>query len=181
MTEEQRRPDDPWGQATDEPRAAGEPGAGEPGAGGEPREARELWSEVGRRFGDLGRAVRTHLEPESPDSASWSPPPAGGSAAGPRDDLRDDQWAEARDTARRLGRSVQRLTTQAGEAARDPVVRESVQEAARTLGAAIGRTAEDLGAQLRQGARSPRWSDPSRPRPESRPPVAPVRPDDDPP
>ena len=173
MTDEQRRPDDPWGQATDEPRPAG-------GSGG-PREARELWSEVGHRFGDVGRAVRTHLEPESPDSASWSPPPAGGSAGGPRDDLRDDQWAEARDTAQRLGRSVQRLTTQAGEAARDPVVRESVQEAARTLGAAISRTAEELGAQLRQGARSPRWSDPSAPRPESPPPVAPVRPEEDPP
>ena len=80
---------------------------------------------------------------------------------------------------RRLGRSAQRLTTQAGEAARDPVVRESAQEAARTLGAAVSRTAEDFAAQLRESIRSPRWSDPTQPRPTSQPPVAPVRADDE--
>ena len=121
----------------------------------------------------VGRAVRTHLEPESPDSATWTPPPPEGP-----DDRRDDRWAGARDTARRLGRSAQRLTTQAGEAARDPVVREDAQEAARTLGAAVTRSAAEVTAHLRGSLRSPRWSDESRPRPTSPPPVAPVRTDD---
>lgn len=147
----------------------------QPGGPDQPREARELWGEAGQRLQDLGRAVRTHLEPESPDSATWSPPPADGT----QERGRDDQWSDARDTVRRLGRSVQRLTTQAGEAARDPVVRESAQEAARSVAAAVSRAAEELGAQLRDGVRSPRWSDPTRPRPTSQPPVAPIRPDDE--
>jgi hypothetical protein len=149
------------------------------------RDPRELWAEVGHRFGELGQAVSSHLEPESPDSATWTPPPEG--AADRRDDQwadrRDDQWADrwddARDTVRRLGRSAQRLTTQAGEAARDPVVRETAQAAARMLGAAVTRTAEEVAAHLRESLRSPRWSDESRPRPTS-PPVAPIRTDDEP-
>ena len=122
--------------------------------------------------------VRGHLEPESPDSATWSPPPADDPAADPR----DDPWAvppAAGETVLRLGRSVQRLTAQAGEAARDPVVRETAQEAFRSLGAAVSRVAEDIGAQLRENARSPRWSDPTHPRPTSQPPVAPARDEDD--
>jgi hypothetical protein len=142
------------------------------------RDPRELWAEVGHRFGEFGQAVRTHLEPESPDSATWTPPPEGPDDR--RDGRRDDQWADARDTVRRLGRSAQRLTTQAGEAARDPAVRESAQEAARTLGAAVTRSAEEIAAHLRESLRSPRGSDQSRPRPTSPPPVAPVRTDDDP-
>jgi hypothetical protein len=80
---------------------------------------------------------------------------------------------------RQLAQSVQRLTAQAGEAARDPVVRETAQEAFRSLGAAVSRVAEDIGAQLRENARSPRWSDPTRPQPTPQPPVAPVRDEDD--
>jgi hypothetical protein len=130
---------------------------------------------VGRRFQDLGRAVRTHLEPESPDAASWSPP--GEDPAAGRDDWRDDRWADARDAARRIGRSAQQLAAQAGEAVRDPAVRDSAQQAVRSLGDALGRTAEDFGDQLRQNVRSPRWSDPTRPRPDPEPPVTPVRDD----
>jgi hypothetical protein len=141
----------------------------------EPRAARELWTEVGQRFGELGRAVRSHLDPESPDSATWSPPTTDEPAGPPP----GDQWSEARETVRRLGRNTQRLTAQAGEAARDPVVREAAQEVARTLGAAVSRSAEELAAQLRDNARSPRWSDPDQPRPTSPPPVAPLRPEDE--
>ena len=70
----------------------------------EPRAARELWTEVGQRFGELGRAVRSHLDPESPDSATWSPPITDEPAGPPR----GDQWSEARETMRRLGRNAQR-------------------------------------------------------------------------
>ena len=157
------------------PRDAGGPwdAVGGPGGTGEPREARELWAEVGQRFGELGRVVRTHLDPESPDSATWTPPPTGGWA----EPGRDDRWVEARETVRRLGRNAQLLATQAGEAVRDPVVRGSAQQAARSLGAALSRAAEVFGAQLRDNVRSPRWSDPTRPRPQ--PPVAPVDPEQD--
>lgn len=144
----------------------------------QPPEARELWVEVGQHLGALGRAVRTHLDPE-PDSASWTPPPAQGYDDGP-DDRPGDRWDDARDAVRRLGRSAQRLGSQAGEAARDPVVRETAQQAARSLGAAVSRTAEDVGARLQESLRSRGWSDESRPRPTSTPPVAPVRTDDDP-
>jgi hypothetical protein len=152
-------------------RASGEPG--EPSQPQQPQQPQEVWSEVARRFQELGRVVGGHLEPESPDSATWSPPPVDDPAA----DRRDDPWAgpAAGDTVRRLSQSVQRLTAQAGEAARDPVVRESAQEAARSLGVALSRVAEDIAAQLRENVRSPRWSDPTGPRPTSQPPVAPVR------
>jgi hypothetical protein len=152
----------------------GRPGSGDPGA----PPPREMWSEVGRRFQHLGRAVRTHLDPESPDAATWTPPPPGGWDESRRRD--DDQWtgrSEARDTVRRLGRTAQLLASQAGEAVRDPVVRSSAAEAARSLGAALSRAAEDFAGQLRENVRSPRWSDPTRPRPQ--PPVAPVDPEDD--
>jgi hypothetical protein len=165
------------------PRDSGEPGeprdSEEPsGSSPPPQQPREAWSEVGRRFQELGRVVRGHLEPESPDSATWSPPPADD----PTTDRRDDPWATppaAGETVRRLSQTVQRLTAQAGEAARDPVVRESAQEAARALGVAVSRAAEDIAAQLRENVRSPRWSDPTRPPPTPQPPVAPVRAEDD--
>jgi hypothetical protein len=155
--------------------------SGEPGEPQQPQQPQEVWSEVGRRFQELGRVVRGHLEPESPDSATWSPP-ADDPAADPAADRRDDPWAgppTTADTVRRLSQTVQRLTAQAGEAARDPVVRESAQEAARSLGVALSRVAEDIAAQLRENVRSPRWSDPSRPRPTPQPPVTPVRDEDD--
>lgn len=140
------------------------------------QEPREVWSEVGRRFEELGRSVRGHLEPESPDSATWTPPPT----EGPGPDRRDaDEWAAARDAVRRLGASAQRLAAQAGDAARDPAVRESAQQAARTLGTAVSAAIEDFGAELRGRMRSPRWSDADQPRPTSPPPVAPFRPEDD--
>lgn len=144
----------------------------------EPREPREVWREVGRRFEELGRAVRGHLEaePDPADAATWSPPAEDRPGADRRG---EDQWAAARDAVRRLGTSAQRLATQAGGAARDPAVRESAQQAARTLSAAAAAAVEDLGVGLRGRMRSPRWSDPEKPRPTSRPPVAPVDPEDD--
>jgi hypothetical protein len=85
-------------------------------------------------------------------------------------------WDSARESFRELGRSAQRLASQAGDAARDPNVRDSAQRAARSLGDAIVTTVEDFATDLRSRMRNPRWSDSSHP-PE-RPPVAPI--EDDP-
>jgi len=81
-------------------------------------------------------------------------------------------WESARESVRDLGSSVRRIATQAGDAARDPHVRDSAQRAARSLGDAIVTTVEDFAAELRGRMRNPRWSDTSRP-PEP-PPVAPI-------
>jgi hypothetical protein len=82
---------------------------------------------------------------------------------------------------RNLGESAQRFASQAGDAARDPEVRDSAQRAARSLGDAIATTVQDLATELRERMRSPRWSDPTNPHPTERPPVAPVEDDDPPP
>ena len=81
-------------------------------------------------------------------------------------------WESARESVRDLGSSVRRIATQAGDAARDPHVRDSAQRAARSLGDAIVTTVEDFATELRGRMRNPRWSDTSRP-PEP-PPVAPI-------
>lgn len=87
-------------------------------------------------------------------------------------------WESARESVRDLGRNAQRIAAQAGDAARDPQVRDSAQRAARSLGDAIVTTVEDFATDLRNRMRNPRWSDADRPRPAERPPIAPV--DDDP-
>ena len=92
--------------------------------------------------------------------------PPGGRFAGPAD------WDSARESVRDLGNSVRRIATQAGDAARDPHVRDSAERAARSLGDAIVTTVEDIAAELRDRMRNPRWSDPTRP-PEP-PAVAPI-------
>lgn len=82
-------------------------------------------------------------------------------------------WDGAREQVRRLGESAQRLAAHAGDAARDPQVRESAQAAARGITDAVTATV----AELRERMRSPRWSDPDRP--AEQPPVSRTR-DDDP-
>jgi hypothetical protein len=81
-------------------------------------------------------------------------------------------WESARESVRDLGSSARRLAAQAGDAARDPHVRDSAQRAARSLGDAIVTTVEDFATDLRNRMRNPRWSDPSDP--AERPPVAPI-------
>jgi hypothetical protein len=81
-------------------------------------------------------------------------------------------WESARESVRDLGSSARRLATQAGDAARDPHVRDSAQRAARSLGDAIVTTVEDFAADLRTRMRNPRWTDTTH-EPE-RPPVAPI-------
>lgn len=129
---------------------------------------RRVWDEVGDRFDELGRAVRGHL-------AATPPPPAEPAAepAGPD--------GSARDAVRDLGRTAQRWGAQAGAVARDPEVRESAQRATRTLGDAVASSVEGFAGELRARMRSPRWSDPDRPRPTEPPPVTLVRDHDEPP
>ena len=98
--------------------------------------------------------------------ASWGGNWSGGRFANPAD------WDSARESVRDLGSSVRRIATQAGDAARDPQVRDSAQRAARSLSDAIVTTVEDFANELREHMRNPRWSDPSSP-PEP-PPVAPI-------
>jgi hypothetical protein len=86
-------------------------------------------------------------------------------------------WESARESVREIGRSAQRIATQAGDAARDPNVRDSAQRAVRSLGDAIVTTVEELTSDLRERMRNPRWSDTSTPRPTERPPVAPIEDD----
>jgi hypothetical protein len=88
-------------------------------------------------------------------------------------------WESARESVRELGSSARRIATQAGDAARDPHVRDSAQRAARSLGDAIVTTVEEFATDLRTRMRNPRWSDPSRP--ADRSPVAPIEdaPDDE--
>ena len=136
---------------------------------GSTREPREAWSEVGRRFEELGRALREHYAgvAESPDSATWT-------AAGAEEERSGDAGDRAaiRDALQRLGQAAQRLGDQTGEAVRDPAVRETAQQAARTLGDALEATFGQLGEQLR-GRVGSRGSDQAEPEPTSPRPAAP--------
>jgi hypothetical protein len=106
------------------------------------QQPREAWSGVGRQFEELGRALRGHFgrEPE--------PAAEGGTAPAPDTSGAGDQ-AAMRIALRRLGQAAQQLGDQAGEAVRDPVVRESAQRAARTLADALDATFTELGEDLR--------------------------------
>lgn len=131
-------------------------------------DARSEWvgpTAAGGPAGDAGSG------PGDAEERPWSKWTGSGRFAGGAD------WETARHSVRNLGESVQRAATQAGDAARDPEVRESAQRAARSLGDAIATTAQDIATEVRERMRSPRWSDPDTP--GERPPVAPV--DDDPP
>src|SRR5262245_24161714 len=92
------------------------------------QQPRESWSEVGRQFEELGRALRGHFgrEPEP------GPAPAAEGAATDASGRAGDQAARG-NALRRLGQAAQHLGGQAGGAVRDPAVRESAQRAARTF------------------------------------------------
>ena len=161
---------------------------------GSTQEPREAWSEVGRRFEELGRVLREHFSPpgSTPDSATWSAAdadadadapdagassgaPAGGSGgrtdAGPGGGSGDR--AAVQDALQRLGQAVQRLGDQAEEAVRDRTVRVSAQQAARTLGDALAATFTELGDQLRSRVGSSPRSGQAEPEPAPRQPAAP--------
>src|SRR5829696_2026836 len=182
---------DPWAAATDP--GAGRPGAdgqdtgttADPGRGGatgqdtgitaDPGAGRPGWT--GYASGHQSWRGRTGWGTGGPGGSRWAGP-AGGAPGWARTGVGRTDWEAMRESVRRLGESAQRLATQAGDAARDPEVLDSAQRAARTLGDAVTSTVEGLATELRERVRSPRWSDPSRPRPAERPPAAPG--DDDP-
>ena len=115
------------------------------------------WSEVGRRFEDLGRALRGHFErgaePAEDETATGAagaaePGGAGPGGAGPGGSHAGDR-AAMRDALRRLADAAQRLGEQAGEAVRDPGVRTSAQRAALTFRDALDATFTGLGDRVR--------------------------------
>ena len=148
----------------------GTPGADSRGAGTEGTGTGPSGPEPGARAaGGAGTAGADSGGADAGRDRGWrerSGTAGGGRFAGPAD------WDSARESVRDLGSSVRRIATQAGDAARDPQVRDSAQRAARSLGDAIVTTVEDLAAELRERMRTTRWSDPSGP-PEP-PPVAPI-------
>ena len=150
------------------------------------------WSDVGRRFEELGRALRGHFAgaPDAPGEGAGTADraDAGGAAdetgtasgaggaadqagtasgaggaadeagtasgaggaadeAGTASDHGDRE--AVRDALRGFGAAARRLGDQAGEAVRDPAVRESAQRVARTLGEALEATIGRLGVELR--------------------------------
>ena len=127
------------------------------------QQPRETWSEVGRQFEELGRALQAHFDREREPTAEGGTRTASESAGG------GDQ-AAMRTALRRLGQAAQQLGEQAGEAVRDSVVRESAQRAARTLVDALDATFTELGADLRGRIRARPGSEPTDPDPGTRQP-----------
>ncbi|HYT09253.1 MAG TPA: hypothetical protein VEL73_01180 [Mycobacteriales bacterium] len=159
---------------------------------GSTQEPREAWGEVGRRFEELGRVLREHFSGTmgpTPDSATWTAatdePGLGesgtaasdrpGTAASDRPGSGYGDRAAMRDALQRLGQAAQRLSDQAGEAVRDPAVRETAQQAARTFADALAATVSELSEELRSRVGPPRGSeqarqDPAGPDPARQPP-----------
>jgi hypothetical protein len=127
------------------------------------QQPREAWSEVGRQFEELGRTLRGHFDRE-PE------PAAEGGTGTPSDPSGAGDQAAMRNALRRLGQAAQQLGEQAGEAVRDPVVRESAQRAARTLADALDATMTELGADLRGRLRARRAAAPADQDSETQPP-----------
>ena len=163
------------------------------------------WSDVGRRFEELGRALRGHFaaasdapaeRADTADDAGGAADEAGtgsgaggaadeagtagtasgaggaadeagtasgaGGAAGEAGTASDPGDREAvRDALRGIGAAARRLGDQAGEAVRDPAVRESAQRVARTLGEALEATIGRLGVELRGRSRPAGEADPA--------------------
>jgi hypothetical protein len=113
------------------------------------------WSEVGRQFEELGRALRSHFGHAEEPAAG--PEPGG---AGPGGGTAGDK-AAVRDALRRLGDAAQRLGDQAGDAVRDPTVRATAQRAAYTFRDALETTFSGLGVELRGRMRTRRGSEPA--------------------
>jgi hypothetical protein len=72
----------------------------------------------------------------------------------------------------RLRQAAERLGDHAGEAVRDPAVRESAQQVARKLRDALDATFSELGEEIRGRVRSRREPDPASPDPASPKPPA---------
>lgn len=197
------RPADAWGEATaadasghpvtdpHAPPSAADP-AGPPSAGSPPA-ARPGPSTAtvpgggtaGTAAGDAGTATDPGISADAGAGAGAGADAAAGTGdadgAGGRGFGRfagSADWDSARESVRDLGRNAQRIASQAGDAARDPQVRDSAQRAARSIGDAIVTTMEEFTADLRNRMRNPRWSDTDEPRPTEPPPIAPV--EDDP-
>src|SRR5439155_14439069 len=119
------------------------------------QEPREAWSEVGRRFDELGRALRGHFGKEHDAAAAAAGTPTETTAAAEPGGAEPGGTSEAADRAamqdalRRLGEAAQRLGDQAGEAVHDPAVRESAQRVARTFADALATTFSEFGEELR--------------------------------
>jgi hypothetical protein len=111
---------------------------------GEPKQPREAWAEVGRQFEELGRVLGEHFS--RPDAATWQAASADG---GERDDRRRDDRQRVLDALRRAGDTAKQLGDQAGEAVRDPELRESARSATRGLADALETTFSQLADQLR--------------------------------
>jgi len=116
------------------------------------QQRREAWNEAGRRLEDLGRVLRGHFERE-PEAAPGGAPP-GGSPAGDR--------AAVKDALHRFGQAAQRFGEQAGEAARDPAVRESAQSWARSFGTALEATFTEFGDEARERMKARRGGEQAR-------------------
>lgn len=107
----------------------------------EPQEPREAWSEVGKRFTELGRMLGDHFS--RPDASRQSP--AAGEPAGT-----PEQRQAVLDAVRRVGEAAQQLGDQASEAVRDPELRQTAQRATRGLADALEVTFGQLVGQLRE-------------------------------
>lgn len=120
----------------------------------EPKQPREAWAEVGRQFEELGRALGEHFS--RPDAATWKSEEQ--PAAGERDDRR-----AVMDALRKVGDAAQQFGDQAGEAVRDPELRETAKSATRGLADALETTFGQIAAQLRRGAGESRADAPADP------------------
>ncbi|MFL6129801.1 MAG: hypothetical protein ACJ73E_12135 [Mycobacteriales bacterium] len=119
---------------------------------GEPQEPREAWSEVGRRFEELGRKLRERFGDRDPGPApgtAGAEGAAGAGTTGAGGAGQPEGRAALQDAVWRLREAAQRLGDRAGEVVRDPSMRETAQRATRSLADAVEATFGQLGEQLR--------------------------------
>ena len=103
--------------------------------GGEEKETKKAWEEVGQHFSSVGKRIGEHyksLEDETRRSAAT-------------------QRQTVNDTIKKVVDELDQAFTGLGNALRDPQTKESLNKAARSLGDALDSTFSGLGEKLRKG------------------------------
>ena len=101
-------------------------------AGGDDRDTRKAWNEVGDQFSELGRRFSQHYRRQGRDATAAA----------------EEQRQAMNEAFRKAVDQLDQAFTSVGEALRDPETKKSLNQAVRSLGDALGTTFQNLGSDI---------------------------------
>lgn len=110
------------------------------------------WDEVGRRFTELGRALKAHApEPTAATPGDPPPPPPGRASTGAASS--GTTGSEGVDHAlAQVTDALNRLSVSVSEAVEDPAVRDAARTAVHGVGAALSLTLDEIADAINRSA-----------------------------